>query len=238
MATLLSMENVTAGYGPIDALRGVSLNVDDGEIVTIIGANGAGKTSTLMTVSGVVKARQGRIKFNGIDITGQPAHEILRYGLAQSPEGRKIFPRLSVLENLQLGAFTRDDKPAIATDIEKMFALFPILNERKHQHGGLLSGGQQQMLAIARALMSRPKLLMLDEPSLGLAPQIVVQIFGVIRDLNSQQGMSVLLVEQNARMALKVAHRAYVLESGLVSFSDRADVVLNDPRIRTAYLGE
>ena len=175
--------------------------------------------------------------FDGQNLSGVPAHKIVRLGLGQAPEGRKIFPRLTVLENLEMGAFTRTDKPGIADDLEKMFDMFPILWERKGQAGGLLSGGQQQMLAIARALMSRPKLLLLDEPSLGLAPQIVVQIFDVIRDLN-QSGMSVLLVEQNARMALRIAHRAYVLETGRVTFTDQASVVLNDPRIRAAYLGE
>ncbi len=238
MSALLQVEQLRSGYGPIDALHDVSLSVNEGEIVTIIGANGAGKTSTLMTIAGVVKTRKGTVTFNGNNLSRTPTHEILQLGLAQSPEGRKIFTRLSVLENLQMGAFTRRDTAAIADDLEKMFNMFPILRERKNQAGGLLSGGQQQMLAIARALMSRPKLLMLDEPSLGLAPQIVVQIFDVIRDLNKNQGMSVLLVEQNARMALKVAHRAYVLETGRVIFTDKASVVLNDPRIRAAYLGE
>ncbi len=234
---LLSVDKLRAGYGPIDVLHELSIHVDAGEIVALIGANGAGKTTTLMTVSGVVKVRGGTVTFDGQPLNSKPAHEIVKLGLAQSPEGRKIFPRLSVLENLQMGAFTRSDKPAIADDIEKMFAMFPILKERKSQAGGLLSGGQQQMLAIARALMARPKLLLLDEPSLGLAPQIVVQIFETIRDLN-KQGMSVLLVEQNARMALKVAHRGYVLETGRITFTDKADVLLNDPRIRAAYLGE
>jgi branched-chain amino acid transport system ATP-binding protein len=238
MGILLNVENLRAGYGPIDALHDISLHVDQGEIVTIIGANGAGKSSTLMAISGVLKTRQGRTSFAERDITGTPAEMIVRMGLAQSPEGRKIFSRMTVLENLKLGAFSRTDAAGIHEDLEKMFAMFPILRERKNQAGGLLSGGQQQMLAIARALMSRPKLLMLDEPSLGLAPQIVVQIFDVIRDLNKTQGMSVLLVEQNARMALKIAHRAYVLETGRVTFTDKANVVLNDPRIRAAYLGE
>jgi len=234
---LLTVDKLRAGYGPIDVLHDLSIHVDAGEIVALIGANGAGKTTTLMTVSGVVKTRGGKIDFDGRPLNGVPAHEIVKLGLAQSPEGRKIFPRLSVLENLQMGAFTRTDKPGIVDDIEKMFAMFPILKERKGQAGGLLSGGQQQMLAIARALMARPKLLLLDEPSLGLAPQIVVQIFETIRELN-RQGMSVLLVEQNARMALKVAHRGYVLETGRITFTDKADVLLNDPRIRAAYLGE
>ena len=237
MPALLTVDKLRSGYGPIDVLHDISMTVDAGEIVAMIGANGAGKTTTLMTIAGIVKARAGTVTFDGQNLGGVPAHKIVRLGMGQSPEGRKIFPRLTVLENLEMGAFTRTDKPGIADDLEKMFAMFPILRERKGQAGGLLSGGQQQMLAIARALMSRPKLLLLDEPSLGLAPQIVVQIFDVIRDLN-QSGMSVLLVEQNARMALRIAHRAYVLETGRVTFTDRASVVLNDPRVRAAYLGE
>ena len=238
MAALLMVDGLRAGYGPIDALHDVSVTVEPGEIVALIGANGAGKTTTLMSLSGVIRPRAGRILFDGQDITRRPPHEVVRLGLAQSPEGRKIFPRLTVLENLQMGAFTRTDPKGVADDIEKSFVMFPILRERKGQAGGLLSGGQQQMLAIARALMAKPKLLMLDEPSLGLAPQIVVQIFNVIRDLNQTQGMSVLLVEQNARMALKTAHRGYVLETGRVTIADRADTLLNDARVRAAYLGE
>ena len=237
MPPLLQIDNVRAGYGPIEVLKGISLQVNPGEIVTMIGANGAGKTSTLMCISGVNKVRSGRIVFGGEEIQNLKPNLIVLKGLSQSPEGRKIFPRLTVLENLQMGAFTRTDPAGVAKDLERAYALFPILRERQHQAGGLLSGGQQQMLAIARALMARPKLLLLDEPSLGLAPQIVVQIFDVIRELN-RQGVSVLLVEQNARMALKVAHRGYVLETGRITFSDRADVLLNDPRIRAAYLGE
>jgi branched-chain amino acid transport system ATP-binding protein len=238
MRPLLQVEKLRAGYGPIDVLHDISLTVETGEIVTMIGANGAGKTTTLMGISRSVRSQAAKLIFDGQDLRNIPAHDVVKRGLAQSPEGRKIFPRLTVLENLQMGAFTRFDRLAIADDIEKMFAMFPILNERKNQAGGLLSGGQQQMLAISRALMSRPILLLLDEPSLGLAPQIVTQIFAVIRDLNQKQGMSVLLVEQNARMALKIAHRGYVLETGRVTFEDKADVVLNDPRIRAAYLGE
>jgi len=238
MAALLNVTELRSGYGPIDALHDVSLTVESGEIVAMIGANGAGKTTALMTISGVVKARRGSIEFDGRELCGLPAHRIVEAGLAQSPEGRKIFPKLTVLENLAMGAFTRKDKAGIAADLDSMYALFPILRERKNQAGGLLSGGQQQMLAIARALMARPKLLLLDEPSLGLAPQVVVQIFDAIRDLNKKLGMSVLLVEQNARMALRIAHRGYVLETGRVAFADRASSLLNDPRIRTAYLGE
>ena len=239
MPHLLEIRDLEAGYGPINVLHKISLTVDRGEIVTIIGANGAGKSTTLMCISGIVKARGGSISFDGRDLTGDrvPPHEIVRLGLTQAPEGRKIFPRLTVLENLEMGAFTRTNRDDIAKDIERAFALFPILRERQSQLGGLLSGGQQQMLAIARALMARPKLLLLDEPSLGLAPQLVTQIFGVIKELN-EQGVSVLLVEQNARMALKIAHRGYVLETGRIAFSDRAEVLLNDPRIRAAYLGE
>jgi branched-chain amino acid transport system ATP-binding protein len=236
---LLDVADLEAGYGPINVLHRLSLTVNRGEIVAIIGANGAGKTTTLMCVSGVVKARAGKVVFDGRDLVAGrvPAHGIVRLGLAQVPEGRKIFPRLTVLENLEMGAFTRRDADGVRADIEKAFAMFPILRQRQTQLGGTLSGGEQQMLAIARALMARPKLLLLDEPSLGLAPQIVVQIFDVIRELN-RQGVSVLLVEQNARMALKVAHRGYVLETGRITFTDRADVLLNDPRIRAAYLGE
>ncbi len=237
MAALLTVDTLRAGYGPIDALHDISLTVEAGEIVALIGANGAGKTTTLMSLSGVIKPRAGRVTFDGHDITRRPPHEIVRLGMAQSPEGRKIFPRLTVLENLQMGAFTRSDPAGVADDLEKAFGMFPILRERQGQHGGLLSGGQQQMLAIARALMARPKLLLLDEPSLGLAPQVVVQIFQVVRDLN-KRGTSILLVEQNARMALKVAHRGYVLETGRVTLADRADTLLNDPRVRAAYLGE
>jgi branched-chain amino acid transport system ATP-binding protein len=239
MPPLLDVRDLEAGYGAINVLHRISLTVEPGEIVAMIGANGAGKTTTLMCLSGIVKARAGSVTFHGKDLVSDrvPAHQVVRLGLAQAPEGRKIFPRLTVLENLQMGAYTRSDAAGIAADIENSFAMFPILRERKHQAGGLLSGGQQQMLAIARALMARPKLLLLDEPSLGLAPQLVVQIFDVIKELN-RQGVSVLLVEQNARMALRVAHRGYVLETGRITFTDRAEVLLNDPRIRAAYLGE
>jgi branched-chain amino acid transport system ATP-binding protein len=236
---LLEVDNLEAGYGPINVLHRLSLTVNRGEIVTMIGANGAGKTTTLMCISGVVKARAGSIKFDAKDLVAErvPAHNIVRLGLAQSPEGRKIFSRLTVRENLEMGAFTRKDADGVKEDIEKAFTMFPILRTRQAQAGGLLSGGEQQMLAIARALMARPKLLLLDEPSLGLAPQIVVQIFEVIKELN-KQGVSVLLVEQNARMALKVAHRGYVLETGRITATDKAEVLLHDPRIRAAYLGE
>jgi branched-chain amino acid transport system ATP-binding protein len=239
MPPLLDVRDLEAGYGPINVLHRVSLTVERGEIVAMIGANGAGKSTTLMCLSGVVKARGGKVMLDGRDLIAErvPPYEIVRLGLTQAPEGRKIFPRLTVLENLEMGAFTRTDRDGVAKDIEKVYGLFPILKERQRQPGGLLSGGQQQMLAIARALMARPKLLLLDEPSLGLAPQLVVQIFDVIKELN-QQGVSVLLVEQNARMGLKIAHRGYVLETGRITFTDRAESLLNDPRIRAAYLGE
>jgi branched-chain amino acid transport system ATP-binding protein len=237
MPPLLEVKDLRAGYGPIEVLKGISIDVGVGEIVTVIGANGAGKTTTLMSISGCVKIRAGSVNFDGQNLSAIPAHQIVKCGLAQSPEGRKIFPRLTVLENLEMGAFTRNDKLGIQQDIEKAYELFPILKQRHRQTGGTLSGGEQQMLAIARALMSRPKLLLLDEPSLGLAPMIVLKIFEVIRELN-KTGMSVLLVEQNARMALKLAHRGYVMETGTITASDRADVLLNDPRIQAAYLGE
>ncbi len=235
--SLLSIKDLHAGYGPIEVLKGISLDVEPGEIVTIIGANGAGKTSTLMCISGLVKARQGRIVFNNEEIQNRPAHEIVKLGLCQSPEGRKVFPRLTVLENLDMGAFTRSDTAGIAKDRDHAFALFPILKERQHQLAGTLSGGEQQMLAVARALMGRPKLLLLDEPSLGLAPMIVLKIFEVIQQLNSE-GMAVLLVEQNARLALKIAHRGYVLETGEITRSDLGEVLLHDPKVQDAYLGE
>jgi len=234
---LLHLDNVRAGYGPIEVLKGISLDVNEGEIVTMIGANGAGKTSTLMCISGVNKVRSGRILFNGAEIQNLKPNLIVVKGLSQSPEGRKIFPRLTVLENLQMGAFTRNDPAGIQDDLEKAFAMFPILKERRAQAGGTLSGGEQQMLAVARAIMCRPRLLLLDEPSLGLAPLICIKIFDVVRELN-RQGTTVLLVEQNARMALKLAHRGYVMETGSIVMADRADVLLNDKRIQDAYLGE
>jgi branched-chain amino acid transport system ATP-binding protein len=234
---MLELADLRAGYGNIEALHGISLSVDEGEIVTLIGANGAGKTTTLMTICGVVRPRAGAIRFRGRDIGGMAAHEIVALGLVQSPEGRKIFPKLTVMENLDMGAFVRRDRDGIAADVKRVFELFPILGERRRQPGGTLSGGEQQMLAIGRALMARPKLLLLDEPSLGLAPMIVTRIFEVIRELN-QGGSTILLVEQNARMALKAAHRGYVLETGTISMSGSADKLITDPRVRAAYLGE
>ena len=234
---MLELEALRAGYGNIEALHGISLSVGEGEIVTLIGANGAGKTTTLMTISGCVPARTGAVRFRGRDISGLPPHEIVALGLVQSPEGRKIFPRLTVAENLEMGAFTRRDADGIAADQNRVFELFPILGERRRQPGGTLSGGEQQMLAIARALMARPKLLLLDEPSLGLAPLVVSRIFEVIRELN-REGATILLVEQNAQMALKAAHRGYVLETGTIAMADAADKLLADPRVRSAYLGD
>ncbi len=237
MPALLEVENLHAGYGQIEVLKGISLSVEPGEIVALIGANGAGKTTTLMSISGCVRAHSGRIAFDGHDIGTLAPHDIVRAGLCQSPEGRKIFSRLSVMENLAMGAFTRRDSQGIKQDIERMFEMFPILKQRHSQTGGTLSGGEQQMLAVARALMGRPKLLLLDEPSLGLAPLVVLKIFEVIREVNAQ-GMAVLLVEQAARMALKLAHRGYVMETGSITMSDQAAVLLNDPRVQNAYLGE
>jgi branched-chain amino acid transport system ATP-binding protein len=237
MPALLSITNARAGYGAIEVLKDVSLEVREGEIVTMIGANGAGKTTTLMCISGINRLRSGSVCFNGRAIHSLPPHEIVRLGLCQSPEGRKIFPRLTVLENLELGAISRTDTRAIRGDIDRIFGLFPILQQRAKQPGGTLSGGEQQMLAVGRALMGRPKLLLLDEPSLGLAPLVVAKIFDVIRQLN-QEGMSVLLVEQNARMALKLAQRGYVMETGIISMSGPAADLLNDQRVKDAYLGE
>lgn len=237
MAPLLQIENVRASYGPIEVLKGISLEVNEGEIVALIGANGAGKTTTLMCVSGVNRVRAGRILLGGAEIQNLPAHEIVTRGMSHSPEGRKIFPRLTVLENLEMGAFTRKDPAGVRQDLETAYALFPILRERQAQPGGTLSGGEQQMLAVARALMSRPRLLLLDEPSLGLAPLVCLTIFQVIGDLR-KRGVTVLLVEQNARMALKLADRGYVLETGTILMGGPAQELLNDPRVKDAYLGE
>jgi branched-chain amino acid transport system ATP-binding protein len=237
MADLLVIEKLRAGYGRIDVLHEISLAVPEGEIVTIIGANGAGKTTTLHTISGLVRAREGKIVFGGRPIEKLRPYEIVRIGISQSPEGRKIFARMTVLENLQMGAYTRSDKAGIQKDIEHAYELFPVLKERHQQLGGTLSGGEQQMLAVARALMSKPKLLLLDEPSLGLAPMIVLKIFEVIRRLNAE-GIAVLLVEQNARQALKLAHRGYVLETGAITCSGTGQELLGDERVQDAYLGE
>jgi branched-chain amino acid transport system ATP-binding protein len=234
---VLTLENLRAGYGAIEVLKGISLTVEEGQIVTLIGANGAGKTTTLMTVSGAIRPRSGRITFMGRDLAATPSHEIVRLGIAHSPEGRKIFPRLTVLENLEMGAFTRKDGDGIRKDLARVFELFPILAERQKQAGGTLSGGEQQMLAVGRALMARPKLLLLDEPSLGLAPLIVKRIFEVAKTLN-EQGVTILLVEQNARMALRLAHAGYVMETGEITMSGPAATLLADARVQAAYLGE
>jgi branched-chain amino acid transport system ATP-binding protein len=235
MAGLLDIVGVHTFYGHIEALRGVDMTVAKGEIVTLIGANGAGKSTLLMTICGTPQAREGAIKFDGEDITHKPTFEIMRKGIAQSPEGRRIFPRMTVLENLQMGAVTGD--PAhFDADLEKALSLFPILRQRQGQRGGTLSGGEQQMLAIARALMSRPRLLLLDEPSLGLAPLIVKQIFEVIRTINEQEGVTVFLVEQNAYHALRLAHRGYVMVNGQITLSGPGRELLANPEVRAAYL--
>ena len=235
MTALLTARGVETFYGSIQALKGIDIDVAQGEIVTLIGANGAGKSTLMMTICGSPQARRGSIVYDGRDITRLPTHLIMRMGIAQSPEGRRIFPRMSVYENLQMGASLTD--PAFFDDdLEKVFALFPRLKERRDQRGGTLSGGEQQMLAIARALMSRPKLLLLDEPSLGLAPLIVAGIFNAIRELNRQEGLTVFLVEQNAYHALKLAHRGYVLVNGTVTMSGTGQELLAREEVRAAYL--
>ncbi len=235
-APMLEIKNLDVRYGAVKALHGVSLTVSRGEIVTLIGANGAGKTTTLRTISGLEKPVGGEILFEGRSIVGTPPHEIVRAGLAQAPEGRGIFANLSVAENLELGAYARSDREQIKQDRAKALDLFPRLRERLHQNAGTLSGGEQQMLAIARALMARPKLLLLDEPSLGLAPQIVQRIFAIIRDINAS-GTTILLVEQNAATALKAAHRAYVLEVGSIVMSGDAKELAKSDEVRKHYLG-
>ncbi|QJB56371.1 ABC transporter ATP-binding protein [Pseudodesulfovibrio sp. zrk46] len=234
---ILEMKNVVSAYGRIQALKGISLKVYEGEIVTIIGANGAGKSTTLMTICNIVKAAEGDIFYKGNRINNVGSELLPTMGLCQVPEGRRIFPRLSVLENLDMGAFFRDDKAEQAEDIERVFELFPKLRERRKQLGGTLSGGEQQMLAMGRALMSRPKVLLLDEPSMGLAPLLVQQIFDIIKMIN-EQGVTVVLVEQNANLALQCAQRGYVLETGSVVMEDDAQKLLANPDIRKAYLGE
>jgi len=234
---LLTVEGIKVHYGAIQALRGVSLSVGKGEVVALIGANGAGKTSTLRAVSGMLKPSAGRISLDAKDITGMRAHQLVPRGMAHAPEGRGIFPNLTVQENLDLGAYLRRDTDAIATDQEKSFGLFPVLKERRKQLAGTLSGGEQQMLAIARALLSRPQLLLLDEPSLGLAPQVTEKIFHTLREVNAT-GMSILLVEQNAHLALSMAHYGYVLETGEVVMAGKGRALLESPEIRKAYLGE
>ena len=235
---VLALEDVHTYYGAIHALKGVSLEVREGEIVTLIGANGAGKSTTLRSINGLNRPRRGTIRFQGQEITNRPAHEIVKLGIAQSPEGRRLFPRMSVLENLQMGAFqrARGDKE-MQSDLERVYTLFPRLAERKSQHAGTLSGGEQQMVAIGRALMARPKLLMLDEPSMGLAPIFVERIFDIVREINAQ-GTPILLVEQNALMALDTASRGYVLETGHVALADDAKALRDNEQVRKTYLGE
>ena len=232
---LLSVRGVETFYGKIQALRGIDLDVKKGEIATLIGSNGAGKSTLMMTICGTPRARTGTITFDGHDITNMPVHEIVRLGISQSPEGRRIFPRMTVEENLQMGATVSDPK-FFNADLARAFTLFPILEKRRNQRGGTLSGGEQQMLAIARALMARPRLLLLDEPSLGLAPLLVKQIFTAIKDLNEKEGMTVFLVEQNAFHALKLAHRAYVMVNGNIAMSGTGKELLARPEIRAAYL--
>lgn len=234
-STLLAARGVQAFYGKIQALKGIDLDVKQGEIVTLIGSNGAGKSTLMMTLCGSPRARHGTITFDGQDITQMPTHEIIRLGIAQSPEGRRIFPRMTVLENLQMGA-TVADPQYFDADIARIFKMFPVLEKRQSQRGGTLSGGEQQMLAIGRALMARPRLLLLDEPSLGLAPLIVKLIFNAIKELNEKEGLTVFLVEQNAFHALKLAHRAYVMVNGAITISGTGKELLSRPEVRAAYL--
>ena len=235
--SLLSIERLQVAYGGIRAVKGIDLKVEQGELVCLIGANGAGKTTTLRAITGLVRAAAGTVRYDGNDITRLKPHEIARRGLALVPEGRGVFAQLTIEENLAMGAYARSDSAAVASDVERVFTLFPRLKERRKQTAGTLSGGEQQMLAIARALMSRPKLLLLDEPSMGLAPLMVEKIFDVVRTIASE-GVTLLLVEQNARLALEISKRGYVLEGGLVTLTGEGRTLLHDPRIREAYLGE
>ena len=237
MTVLLELDGVETFYGSIQALRGISIEVQEGEIVTLIGSNGAGKSTTLRSINGLNHPRRGRIFFEGREITHDAPHVIVKMGIAQSPEGRKLFPRMSVTENLEMGAFQRSDRAAIREDMDRVFQLFPRLAERRSQKAGTMSGGEQQMCAIGRALMARPKLLMLDEPSMGLAPIFVERIFETIVEVN-KQGTSILLVEQNALMALNVASRGYVLETGTVALADDAKALAQNEQVRKTYLGE
>ena len=234
---MLKIENLHVSYGGIQALRGVSLEVPDGKIVTLIGANGAGKSTTLRTITGLVKASSGSIQWNGEELLGRSIDRIISAGIAMSPEGRRVFPDLTVLENLKLGAYLRRDKAEITKDLQWVYQLFPRLKERDWQAAGTLSGGEQQMLAVGRALMSRPKLLLMDEPSLGLAPLVVQDIFSIIREIN-RQGVTILLIEQNANMALKIADLAYVLETGSITMRGTGAELLADQRVKEAYLGK
>jgi branched-chain amino acid transport system ATP-binding protein len=237
MAELLKIDQIHTYYGNIHALKGISLTVHEGEIVTLIGSNGAGKTTTINTISGILKPKQGAILFKGEQISNLRPHEIVAKGVCQSREGRKLFTRLTVLENLDMGAFTRNDKAGIREDIERSYKLFPILKERRHQVAGTLSGGEQQMLAIARALMSRPQLLLLDEPSMGLAPIVVEKIFDIILDISTEK-TTILLVEQNALMAFLIADRGYVIQSGKIALEDTVENLQENENIRKLYLGE
>lgn len=234
--SLLAINNLSVAYGGIKAVKGISLNVEEGELVTLIGANGAGKTTTLNTLGGLLTPSGGSLQYAGHDLLKLPAHARVQHGMALVPEGRGVFARLTVAENLLMGAYHRSDKAEIAADLQKSYALFPRLKEREHQLAGTLSGGEQQMLAIGRALMSRPRLLLLDEPSMGLAPLMVEKIFEIIRSINAQ-GVAILLIEQNARLALAAAHRAYVMESGAITLSGSAAELAADERVKAAYLG-
>jgi branched-chain amino acid transport system ATP-binding protein len=234
---MLEIKDLVVNYGSISALQGISLKVETGSIVTLVGANGAGKTTTLRTVSGIVKARSGTITFDGATIMNLPPHEIVARGVAQSPEGRMVFANLTVMENLRMGAYLRKDKPGIAKDLEYVFNVFPRLKEREWQAAGTLSGGEQQMLAIGRALMSKPKLLMLDEPSLGIAPLLVKTIFEKVVEINKELGLTILLVEQNANLALEVSHYGYVLETGRIILEDTSVALRANQQVRAAYLG-
>ena len=236
MGCMLKVEDINVYYGAIHAIKGISLEVNEGEIVTLIGANGAGKSTTLRTISGLLKPKSGKIEFEGQSIAGKPAQNIVKAGVSQVPEGRRIFANMTVLENLELGAFIRTDKAGIAADMKMVFERFPRLEERKAQEAGTLSGGEQQMLAMGRALMSRPRLLLLDEPSMGLAPLLIKEIFSIIQDIN-KTGTTILLVEQNANMALSIANRAYVLETGRITLQGPAAELAASEAVRKAYLG-
>ncbi|PVY81636.1 amino acid/amide ABC transporter ATP-binding protein 2 (HAAT family) [Cupriavidus alkaliphilus] len=235
--TVLKISGLKVAYGGIQAVKGIDLEIRDGELVTLIGANGAGKTTTMKAITGLQGWVGGDVEYMGKSIKGVPSYALLKQGLAMVPEGRGVFARMTITENLQMGAYTRNDESGIKADVERMFGIFPRLKERANQLAGTMSGGEQQMLAMARALMSQPKVLLLDEPSMGLSPIMVEKIFEVVRDI-SAQGVTVLLVEQNARLALQAAHRGYVMESGLITMSGEASQMLDDPKVRAAYLGE